>query len=214
MKGAPCSTAKRPSRRLTQAERREASERKLLLATAEIIVERGLESASLSAIANRAGVSHALVTHHFGSKLAMIERLNDLVDEFYRTRLNGVPRDSGLKTLSGFVEQYLRLATGSDPLGRVHLVLWTEAIARTSEIRSSRIDWDRHFRRSVARFISLGISDGSISSHIDPNSTSLIIVGLLRGVALQLILDERAGTLSDACQATVATITSVLGGKS
>jgi AcrR family transcriptional regulator len=209
----PSHSTARVQSRQTQAERRGASERKLLLATAELIVDRGLESASLSAIASRAGVSHSLVTHLFGSKLGMIERLNELVDEFYRSSINRVPGGTGLETLTELAEQYLRLTTGPDPLGRVHLVLWTEAIARTSEIRSSRIDWDRHFRRSIAGLISQGISDGSISGQIEPKTTSLVIVGLLRGAALQLILDERAGTLADVGKTTVRMISTVLGGK-
>ena len=200
------------SRRLTQAERRRASERKLLFACAEIIVERGLENAPLSAIADRAGVSHALVTHLFGSKLGMIERLNDLVDEFYDINLKNWPRETGLETLTEFAEQYLKLATGTDPLGRVHLVLWTEAIAGTSEIRPSRIEWDRHFRRGVARMISTGISDGSIPEQIDPRATSLVVVGLLRGVALQLVLDRRAATLAIASKTTMRMIRSAVGG--
>jgi AcrR family transcriptional regulator len=169
------------------------------------------ESASLSAIAERAGVSHALVTHLFGSKLSMIERLSDLVDEFYESNVNNEPCDTGLETLTEFAEQYLKLATGNDPLGRVHLVLWTEAIARTSEIRPSRIAWDRHFRQGIAEIISVGVADGSIPNGLNPRSTALVIVGLLRGVALQLLLDERAGTLAAVSKIIVQLITTVVG---
>jgi AcrR family transcriptional regulator len=71
-------------RRRTQPERRAESEQRLPPATAELIVERGFGQLSLSAIGERAGYSHALVNHLFGTKAALIERLNDIVDELYR----------------------------------------------------------------------------------------------------------------------------------
>jgi AcrR family transcriptional regulator len=185
-----------PTRRRTQTERRQLSERKLLLATAELIVERGLDNASVADIARRAGYSHALVTHLFGTKLDMIERLNELVDEFYAAEMVPSSGGSGLTLLTDFASLYLKLATGSDPLGRVHLVLWTEAIAGTSDIRPSRVAWDRHFRQGVTAMIRQGISDGSIPGHVDAATTALVVVGTLRGIALQLLLDPAAARSS------------------
>jgi AcrR family transcriptional regulator len=57
-----------PVRRRSQRERRTDSEHKLLRATAELIVEHGLGSLSLAAIGQRAGTSHSLVNHLFGTR--------------------------------------------------------------------------------------------------------------------------------------------------
>ena len=142
------------SRRRTQQERRAESEQKLLDATAELIVERGFAQLSLTAIGERAGYSHALVTHLFGTKAALIERLNDIVDELYRSRIApAVAEKEGLASVVAFVETYLGLVTSSDPMARVHVVLWAQAVAGAPELRESRIDWDRHFRAGVAELV-------------------------------------------------------------
>jgi AcrR family transcriptional regulator len=52
-----------------------------------LIAERGVGRLSLAAIGQRAGCSHALVNHNFGTKAALIEQLNDTVDELYRRRI-------------------------------------------------------------------------------------------------------------------------------
>jgi AcrR family transcriptional regulator len=189
----------RAPRRRTQAERRAASERRLLLATAELVVERGLAGASMAEIGARAGTSHALVTHLFGSKAGLVERLNALVDEFYGERAGAAV--AGLPGLDALVEtarRYLALVTGPDVLGRVHVVLWAEAIAGSTEIQPSRVAWDRHFRDGIARVLTDGIADGSVRAGIDVAAVSVAIVGLVRGVSMQLLLDPAAADLATA----------------
>jgi AcrR family transcriptional regulator len=99
---------KQPTRRRTQQERRAESERKLLEATAELIVERGFGQLSLTAIGQRAGCSHALVNHLFGTKAVLIERLNDTVDDLYRSRIPvAIEPKEVIDAVVAFVETYL-----------------------------------------------------------------------------------------------------------
>jgi AcrR family transcriptional regulator len=199
--------ARRAPVRRTQAERRAESERRLLVATAELVVERGLAGSSLAEIGARAGLSHALVTHLFGSKLGLVERLNDLVDEFYSERIGAVVHDRhGVEALTELARSYLALVTGADVRGRVHLVLWAEALAGAAEIRPSRLTWDRRFRAGVGQVLRDGVADGSIRSDLDPTTTAVVVVGLLRGVAMQLLLDPDAADLAVAQTAVVDAI--------
>ncbi len=156
----------------------------MLSATAALIVERGLNNVSLAEIGRRAGYSHALVNHLFGTKIALIERLNKVVDEFYWEHTKHTTELSGVDGLVSFIAVYLRLVTGEDPLGRVHVVLWAEAIAGAPEIRSSRADWDRHFREGVGALAARAAGSG-----VDIDTTAFVLVGMLRGVAMQLLVD-------------------------
>lgn len=61
--------------RRTQAERREASEQRLLVAAAELIAEEGFAAASLQRIGERAGYSRGLASQHFGSKDGLVSAL-------------------------------------------------------------------------------------------------------------------------------------------
>jgi AcrR family transcriptional regulator len=185
---------KQANRRRTQQERRAESEQKLLEATAQLIVERGFGQLSLTAIGQRAGYSHALVNHLFGTKSALIDRLNDTVDELYRSQIpQSLAGKEGVDAVVAFTETYLALVTSSDPIARVHVVLWAQAVAGAPELRDSRVEWDRHFRKGVAEVIARATGGRSTDTYC--KTTAFVIVGMLRGVAMQQLLDPAAASL-------------------
>ena len=191
-----------PHQRRTQAQRRAESERRLLDAAAQLIVERGIEGTSLAEIGRLAGYSHGLVHQRFGSKEALVERLNtEAVRMFTTVTLAAVGSTRGLAALRIVADTYLDLVQAQDPLGRVHLVVWSEAVARPSERRSYRVTWDRYFRSAFAELITDAAADGTVRCDLDAEAMATVVVGLLRGVALQLMLDPvvneeaRAGVL-------------------
>jgi AcrR family transcriptional regulator len=188
-----------PTGRRTQRQRRAESEQKLLEATAQLIVERGFNDLSLAAIGKRAGCSHALVNHLFGTKAVLIERLSDNVDELYRKHIPvAVENKQGVDAVVALATAYLTLVTSDDPMARVHVVLWAQAVAGTSDLRDSRIAWDRYFRRGVAEVIARATNMPSAEPYCE--STALVIVGLLRGVAMQHLFDPTAVTLPTATE--------------
>ncbi len=190
---------RRSQGRRTQAERRAESDRRLLRATAELIVERGIDGTSLAEIGRRAGYSHGLVHHRFGSKDALIERLTaEAVRLFTTETVSRIGDATGALAVRIVAETYLRLVQGSDPVARVHLMTWSEAIAGGTQVRPHRATWDRIFRGALVEMIESGIVEGNVRADVDPVPAAVVIVGLLRGVALQLILDPEAGSASRA----------------
>ena len=59
---------KSPSARLTQAERTEISDNRMLEAAVELIVDRGPAATSLKEVGLKAGYSRGLAGQRFGSK--------------------------------------------------------------------------------------------------------------------------------------------------
>lgn len=179
-----------PAERRTQAERRADSERRLLQASAELIVERGLELTSLADIGRRAGASHAAVNHRFGSKDELVDRLIEEAGESYaataRTRLRGL---NGIDALMELCALYLDLVDGPDPIGRVHVVLWSEAVAHTAERRAAHLDWDRRLRDFIETLLEDGVAEGTVDARVAVPQAAISIVGSLRGIAMQLLLD-------------------------
>lgn len=185
--------------RRTQAERRAESDQRLLRAAAELITVRGIEGASLAEIGRRAGYSHGLVHRRFGSKDALIERLNsEAVGLFSAATIARVGRARGAAAVRILAETYFDLVHGPDAIARVHLVLWSEAVASGSGRRPYRATWDQRLRSALTSMIASGLEDGSIRRDLDPDSAAVVIVGLLRGVALQLLLDPQAGSVRTA----------------
>lgn len=179
------------SSRRTQAERRADSEQRLIQASVELIVEQGLENTSLADIGRRAGASHALVNHRFGSKAELADRIIEHATEYYQTvAAERIGRLTGLDALLVVGDVYLDLVVGANPLGRVHIILWSEAFANTATRRGTQLEWDRQFRDFVTLLIEDGIAQGTVRQDLVVPETALTIVGVLRGIAMQLMLDE------------------------
>ncbi|MCW2856722.1 MAG: TetR family transcriptional regulator [Marmoricola sp.] len=183
----------------------------MLQATAELVVERGVEGASLAEIGRRAGYSHSLVHHRFGSKDALIERLNtEAVATFSDATAGRIDGLCGADAVAAVAETYLGMVQGPDPVSRVHLVVWGEAVAGGADKRPYRVTWDRYFRTSLATLIRGGIADGSIRDDLDPDAVAVVVVGLLRGVALQFMLDPTSGNRAGALGTVTGTLDAML----
>src|SRR5262245_29958329 len=70
--------------RRTQQQRRSEAEQGLITAAAEIIGESGPASLTLAKVGERAGYSHGLAAHYFGSKGALIARVAEAVSRQFR----------------------------------------------------------------------------------------------------------------------------------
>ena len=179
------------SPRRTQAERRAESEQRLIQAAIELIVEQGLENTTLADIGRRAGASHAAVNHRFGSKDELVDRVTEVATEYHaQVAAERIGKRRGLDALLQLCDVYLDLVVGANPLGRVHVILWSEALATTATRRSAQLDWDRLFRDFLTMMIEDGIAEGTVRSDLTVAETALTIIGALRGIAMQLMLDE------------------------
>jgi AcrR family transcriptional regulator len=178
--------------RRTQAQRRAESEQRLLQAFAELIIEKGVAQTSLTDIGRRAGYSHTLVHHLFGSKAAFLDRLTETVEQFaLQMGQDANDENSGAATLLAVARGYLSMVVeDANPLGRVLAVLIGEAVSGTDELRQWRRAWDHKMHGAFADVIRSGIADGSITSHDKPEELAVFAVGMLRGVALELLFDN------------------------
>jgi hypothetical protein len=65
--------------------------------------------------------------------------------------------------------------------------MWGEAIAADPVLMPLYAEHDAGFRRLLADKVREGIADGSIRADADPAAMAVSLVGLVRGIALQLI---------------------------
>jgi AcrR family transcriptional regulator len=199
-----------PSRR-TQAERRAESEQRLVHAFAELILEKGLAETSLAEISRRAGYSATLVHHLFGSKSALLTRLTETVERFARRQFSTfTTQPAGVALVAG-ARAYLELVVQEEhPYGRVLAVLSSESVSGTTELRQWQRAWDSRMHALFAEQIRSGIADGSITARIEPEELAVFIVGLLRGVAREL-MNESALSLASAQTLVTEVVTGIFG---
>jgi AcrR family transcriptional regulator len=172
--------------RRTQKERRDQAEAALLGAAAELVVEQGVRSLTLARVGERAGYSRGLVTHHFGSKQALLERLALATQTGFVPGLDGLP--PGLDRLLRLIDGYLGALGDVRVLNRAFLLLWAEATTAPDLAPIFR-ERDAAFRADLREDVAAGIADGAIRPDVVPDEVAIAVVGQLRGVGLQRLLD-------------------------
>jgi AcrR family transcriptional regulator len=176
----------------TQEARRAEAESRLIAAAADLVGEVGPARVTLANVGERAGYSRGLATHHFGSKGALMQRLVETVTHQFRSAMfdRGESADpvTELRTLIGI---YFEVIADLQPVNRARLVLWADAVANPAEdTRERMVAADREFREEIEKRIAIAISAGLAPKTIHPHGLATVVVAVLRGVALQSLIDD------------------------
>jgi AcrR family transcriptional regulator len=185
----PVSSPRSRTARRTQQERRKQAETALLAAAAELVVEGGVRSVTLARVGERAGYSRGIVTHHFGSKQAMLEALARATQAGFVPGLADMA--PGLRRLLRLVDGYVAALDGIELMNRAFLVLWAEATT-ASELAPILRERDEAFRADLRADIAAGIAEGTVRPETAPDEVAVVVVGQLRGIALQYFLEPGA----------------------
>jgi AcrR family transcriptional regulator len=177
----------------TQEYRRIEAERRLVRAAAELVGEIGPGRVTLANVGKRAGYSRGLATHHFGSKGALMQRLVDTVtSQFREAMFERSELVSPIDQVWQLISFYFEVVSDLKPVNRARLVLWADAVAGPSEdVGPQMISADREFREEIEKRIRLAVAAGEVDAEVDPVGLATVIVAMLRGVALQRVLDDQ-----------------------
>jgi AcrR family transcriptional regulator len=189
--------------RRSQAERRAESERQILLAATQLIAERGLRGVSLRDVGREAGYSRGIVNHHFGTKEELIKAV--IVDAQQAFALPTTDA-TGLDLLLLTVERYIDYLRERQPAGQAFLLLWATAVGSEPSLRAMFVERDTWFRDLLAEHIHDGITEGSVRPDANPAAVATAILGMLRGIGLQLMLmsdDEPLDVIRDGAVDTI-----------
>jgi AcrR family transcriptional regulator len=194
----PLVTATSSIRRRTQRERRETSHRRMLDAAVKLIERQGSSRTTLAKIGELSGYSYGLVSHRFGSKEALVRAVTrQLQLSFARHEMGELDRLSGMNALVVVAQRYVRAAAARNR--NALYVLIGEALGPVPEIRAEMATADRNFRLAMRGYIQQGIKAGEIRADIEPDAQASLLVGTLRGLAFQRLLDPAAFDLEAVC---------------
>ncbi len=178
-----------PTGRRTQQERRDRTESALVTAAAELVVESGLRSLTLARVGERAGYSRGIVNHHFGSKQTLIEALAHATQSGF---VPGMDRFApGLERLLTLIERYVGALGDVNVISRAFLLLWAEAVT-APELTTIFRERDEGFRTNLRADVAAGIAEGAVREDVEPGDVAIAVMGQLRGIGLQRLLDPDA----------------------
>jgi len=166
------------NRRLTQAERTEISDTKMLNAAVELIVEHGPAGTSLKEVGLKAGYSRGLAGERFGSKDRMFAFVLRQVGDEWLGHLKKATRGiTGIEAIHHALDEHYRFCVEAPDHVRTFYTLWFESVNAGSELkqiignihnrRTKGMPWDDqlepmayrlHRMRPEARLVSLDMA--------------------------------------------------------
>jgi AcrR family transcriptional regulator len=192
----PAAQGGRPRRR-SQEERRNQAEQALLDAAARLFARRGVDQTSLAEVGEEAGYSRGLANHHFGSKAALVERLARRSQRDFVAGLGDIGGQE-LRALLSMIEAYLA-GVGTNSGGRrAFFVMWGAALPEEAALRPVFVTDDARFRDGGEALLRDGQAHQTIRADADPVGVAVALVGLLRGIAAQFLIDPQGVDLDAA----------------
>jgi AcrR family transcriptional regulator len=180
-----------PARGLTQPQRVETSNRRLVEAAVELIAEKGWEATTAAEIGRRAGYSRAMVHARYGSKDAILEAF---FTHEYVLRLSPAPEPDapGLDEALAHFDRIQQIYAEAPDFLRAMFAMTFEAVKTTSPVRPVLQEWLTRGVENVEAGLRKGIVDGSVRPDIDVVRAVNDISAAVFGVAFQwLALADR-----------------------
>lgn len=162
----------------------------MLEAAAALISERGFADTRISDVAERAGVSSALVLYYFDTKDALLSEAlrhsERMFDKIVSDRLSGA--DSLRDRLQVVVDLSCRPSAGQTLAWGLWIELWAQALHRP-EIAAARLRLDDDWRAVIGRLVAKAVEAGEIPS-VDVADFVVAFAALLDGLLIQVVLGD------------------------
>lgn len=172
-------------------ERRADSNQRIIQAAMELFAEKGYQRTTLIQIGQRAGFTGTLVSNRFGSKERVLRAvLAQILNRFEGREDAPTPPDKNVAGhLSRFVAMYLNDVAEQGARIQALYVLMGEALGALPEISEEIVKVNTVFREEISGILQVGIENGEFNKNLDADLSATMIVGLLRGIAMQFLTE-------------------------
>ena len=179
------------TKRLTQAERTALSDKRITDATIRLIAKQGYSKTSLAQIADEAGYTAGLISHRFGSKDALLFKVAEsIVASTGAGQIApAMSGHTGVDAVCALADAYLAGLEARADRTRALFVLMFESLGPVPSLRPYFVEYTRRMRRDLERAISEGIEAEKVRSDTVAATEAVVIVALLRGIAMQWLMD-------------------------
>ncbi len=179
--------------RRTQEDRREESERRMLRAATRLIARNGSAGTTLAEIGLAAGYSRGLPSERFGTKDALLQRLVDTIEQAFQARLAVELGDRvGLAAVEARIGAHLNGALKGAAGVRTLYLLYMESLTVAPDLHARISRMGRANRDGFARHLREAQRLGEIAAGIDPQAQATVILGAIRGIITQWVIDPAA----------------------
>jgi AcrR family transcriptional regulator len=185
----------------------------ILDAALDIISERGYAETRIADVAERAGVSPALVIYYYKTKDQLLtEAIRHYEDTWFAL---GQARIANLPTAAARLEEIVAMTCLADAGPELNdswqlwLDFWAQA-ARNQAIADIRQTSDEQWRNAIAALVRTGQDAGEFSD-VEPASFAVCLSALLDGLTIQLALADPVVDGARAFELTMRFVAGQLG---
>ncbi len=159
-----------------------------------------------------AGYSRGLPSERFGTKDSLLKHVVARIEEAFQARLAGELGDkTGLAAVEARIGAHLDGALkGADGVRALYL-LYMESLTVAPELHEQIARMGHDNRDGLAIHLSEAQRSGEIDGDIDPKAQATVILGAIRGIITQWVIDPRAVDLLEAKAVLVAMVRRSIG---
>jgi AcrR family transcriptional regulator len=180
-----------------QDERRRTSDARMLRAAMAIIAKKGAAGASLAEIGVAAGFSRGLPAERFGTKLAMLNALMDYMEGWFAERLHkAIGNRTGLDAVRARIDAHIDGFSASPVATAALYSLFVESLCAIPDLQPRTRALSASFHDGFRTHLGQAKRRGELRTGIDCIKMANILVGMLRGLIIQALLEGDAAQLA------------------
>lgn len=165
----------------------------------QIIAKKGAAGATLAEIGVAAGYSRGLPAERFGTKLALLNALMDSMEGWFQERVGqAVAGKAGMAALNARVDAHIDGACAGPVATAALYTLFVESLCVIPELQSRTRALSASFHDGFQDHLDQAKRRGELRSGVDSKKMAGIIVGALRGLIIQSLLDGNTTALAAA----------------
>jgi AcrR family transcriptional regulator len=179
----------RSTKRLTNARGR-ARRAAIIEAARELCGEGGWRGSGLTAVAERVGITHPGVLHHFGTKLDLLLAVVEDRDQRAEALYDGMSEDSGFFDLIDRIVEVARQAVHDPTDAKVFVVLHAESLSEGGGAQQFFVTRQNRIIEAFESMVQLGQDRGEVRAEIVPRHVARRIVAFMDGATQQYLTDS------------------------
>ena len=178
---------------LTQAQRTAISDKAMIDAAIDLILDHGTDKTTLQAIGEKAGYSRGLATYRFGSKAGLFDEVCKSISRRWLEYLkDDVGDEVGIDAMCIALDSFFRFVSDSPRDARVLQILYCGAASPKSGYRQTSANIHQRQQDDVAEWVRAGIGNGEIRKNADPKSIAAQYIAYISGMTYLWLINPKS----------------------
>ena len=176
--------------RLTQVERKEISDAKMLEAAVDLIVERGAGQVTLKDVGEKAGYSRGLAGYRFGNREGLFDFVLRSVGDEWLGELTQVTANSfGYKAIAAALDAHIKFCEDAPKHVEAFYRLWFDSMAPDSQLKGVILGIHQRRRDDVVSWIEQAMAAGEVPSTVDAEMLADHFTASVSGIVYHWMTD-------------------------